>query len=110
VTDYRLAGSARFNPAGTRVAFALAKGEPTAEQGWVAVSAGLGGQATLVATSPAGHFYQVAGWLNDLTLVVQDVGTVCPTGNCDSVWSMSLDGSHQSKLADGDFLTLVGAP
>jgi hypothetical protein len=47
-------GSARFSPDGARVAYALAKGDATAEQGWVAVSAKLSGASQLCSpVSPA---------------------------------------------------------
>jgi hypothetical protein len=108
VTDFRLAGSARFSPDGKRVAFALAKGDPNGEQGYVGVSDGLGGQSNFLATSDTGHYYTVVAWLSDNALLLQ-LNTLACNPTCDSsLWTMGSDGANLTKLADGTFLTLVG--
>jgi tricorn protease-like protein len=71
VKDKSILGSARFSPDGSRLAFAGAKGDPDAEQGWLAVSDGLGSSSSLIITSEPGQYFTVLGWLNDSTLLVQ---------------------------------------
>jgi hypothetical protein len=98
VTDWQLHGDARLSPDQTRVAYALARGNPDNEQGWVAVSDGLTGTSHLVATSPAADYFSVKGWLNDTTLVLQSWGAK------PGVWVVQSDGSDLRRLADGIFL------
>jgi len=98
VTDWQLHGDARLSPDQTRVAYALARGDPNNEHGWVAVSDSLTGTSHLVATAPAGGYYSVKGWLNASTLVLQSWGTQ------PGVWVVQADGSDLRRLADGIFL------
>jgi hypothetical protein len=107
-TGFRLLGGARFSPDASRVAFGLAKGDPSGEQGWVAVSDSLSGTAKLVTTSPAGHYYTVVAWLNPTTLLLQDNSLTCNPVCANSVWTVFTDGTKLAKLTDGTFLTLVG--
>jgi len=109
VLDYRLLGSARFSPDATQVAFALAKGDPSAEQGYVAVSNGVSGPANFVALSPAGHYYTVLAWLNANTLLLQDNVLACNLTCVNSLWTIGTDGANLTKVADGTFLTLVSS-
>jgi hypothetical protein len=102
VTEHTLIGSARFSPDGQQVAFALARGNPEAEQGWVAVSDGLSGGSRLVWASDVGGFYTVIGWLTDELLLLQWSGT---TEN--SIWVVNASGSDGYKLVVGTFLSLV---
>jgi hypothetical protein len=106
VTGYRLLGSARFSPDGSQVAFALAKGDPSSEQGWVAVADRTGGVSTLILTGQEGYYYTVAGWLNDQTLLVQSNSIGCTT--CVSqLFTVGVDGSNLTKVADGTLLTVI---
>ncbi len=98
VTDWGIHGDARLSPDQTRVAYALARGSPDNEQGWVAVSDGISGTSHLVATAPAGDYFNVKGWLNNTTLVLQSWrGTP-------GVWVVQADGSDLRRIADGVFL------
>ncbi len=103
-TGYRLLGSARFSPAGNQVAFALAKGDPNSEQGWLAVGDSTGGTAKIIATGDPGSYYNVIGWLDDQTLLVQLV-SFSSTGS--QVLTVKSDGSVISKVADGLLLTVI---
>jgi hypothetical protein len=107
VTDFRLAGGARFNPAGTRVAFGLAKGDPTAEQGYLALSDSLSGQSNFLATTDPGHYYTVVAWLNDATLLLQLNTLACNPDCTNSLWTIGSDGANLTRLTDGTFLTFV---
>jgi hypothetical protein len=49
-SGFSLVGGARFSPDLTRVASALAKRDPSNEQGWVAISDGLSGGSKLTVT------------------------------------------------------------
>jgi hypothetical protein len=105
-TGYRVMGSARFSPAGDRVAFALAKSDPNDEQGWVAIGDSTGGTAQLILTSDAGSYYSVLGWLDDQTLLVQSYSIVDPNG-VNQVFTVTVDGSVVTKVADGSLLTVI---
>jgi hypothetical protein len=105
-TGYRVMGSARFSPAGDRVAFALAKSDPNDEQGWVAIGESTGGTAQLILTSDAGSYYSVLGWLDDQTLLVQSYSIVDPNG-VNQVFTVTVDGSVVTKVADGSLLTVI---
>jgi Tol biopolymer transport system component len=98
VTDWSLHGTARISPDQSRVAYALARGNPDNEQGWVAVSDDITGTSRLVATSPAGDFFSVKGWLNNTTLVLQSRGAK------PGVWVVKSNGSDLRRLTDGIFL------
>jgi Tol biopolymer transport system component len=95
-------GDARFSPDGSRVAFALARGTPDAEQGWVAVSQGMSGPARLAATSPADDYFSVWDWLDDQTLILQSHGAT------PGVWLVGADGTALRRVADGTLLGVVG--
>jgi hypothetical protein len=108
VTDFSVVGGARFSPDGQRVAFALAKGNPEAEQGYVAVSDGLEGASNFIATTDPGSYYTVLAWLNDSTLLLQ-LNTLMCNPTCDnSLWTIGIGGDNFTKVADGIFLTLLG--
>jgi tricorn protease-like protein len=100
-------GSARFSPDGSRVAFALAAGDPSAEQGWIAVSDGASGSSKLVLTSEAGSFDSVIGWLDDQTLLVQVNAISCSSGCSNEILMVGADGSNPTKVSEGTFLAVV---
>ncbi len=107
VTGSNFVGSARFSPDLTRVAFALAKGDPNAEQGWVAVSDSLSGSSKLVVTGKPGEYFTVASWLNADTLLLQSNSLTCNPPCTSSLWVVKVDGSGLTQIADGAFLTLM---
>jgi hypothetical protein len=108
VTGFKFVGSARFNPALTRVAYALAKNDPDAEQGGVAVSDSLSGGPKLIVTGKPGEYFTVAGWLNADTLLLQSSQLMCNNPACtNSLWTVTIDGSGLAKIADGRFLAVV---
>jgi len=102
LTEVGGAGSARFSPDGTRVAYSLARHDPENEQGWVAVSDGLSGDSHLIATGSPGGYFTVAGWLDANTVVLQFWGMASP--GVANVWLARADGSDLKHLADGTFL------
>ncbi len=105
-SSYTVMGSARFSPAGDRVAFAMAKGNPDNEQGWVAIGNRTGGTASIILTSEPGNYYNVQGWLDDQTLLVQSFSVGNPDG-VNQILTVSADGSTVTKIYDGDFLTVI---
>ncbi len=105
-TGYGIIGSARFSPSGDRVAFALAKHDPNAEQGWVAIGNSSGGESKLILTGDTGSYYSVLGWLDDQTLLVQSLG-VGGSSPVNQVFTVSTDGTNVNKVADGLFVTIV---
>jgi hypothetical protein len=104
---FSLVGSARFSPNLTRVAFALAKRDPSNEQGWVAVSDGLSGDSKLIVTSQPGEYFTVVGWLNTDTLLLQTNQLLCNPTCTNSVWTVNINGTGLSNVADGTFLALL---
>ncbi|MGH2521964.1 MAG: hypothetical protein ACRDH2_05615, partial [Anaerolineales bacterium] len=106
VSSHQLVGSARFSPDGQRVAYALAKGDPNDELGWVAVSEGLSGASKLVANSQPGSYFTVIGWLSDDVLLLQLNG-VTPEIK-PSVWVIGASGADGFQLVEGTFLALLG--
>ncbi len=107
VTDFGQMGSARFSPDGSRLAFALARGDPSDEQGWVAVSDGTSGGSKLILTSQAGTSYSVIGWLDDQTLLLQSIAIACSSTCTNMIWTVGIDGSNLTKVADGTFLAVL---
>jgi hypothetical protein len=101
VGEFAQHGDVRFSPSQTRLAFAMARGTPDAEQGWVAVSDGLSGGSRLVAVSPPGDYFQVKQWLDDETLLLQSWGA------SPGVWVVKADGSGLRRLADGTLLGVM---
>jgi hypothetical protein len=104
--SFSVMGSARFSPAGDRVAFAMGKGNPDDEQGWVAIGNSSGGTASIVLTSDPGSYYTVQGWLDDNTLLVQSVSVGNPNG-VDQILTVSTDGSKVTTISEGVFLTVI---
>lgn len=92
-------GSARFSPDGKRLAFSLARRNPDDEQGWVAVTDDLGGLSRVASTAPTGQVYEVMGWLDNNTLILQT------SGENPVVWLVGLDGTGWQR--DGTFLALI---
>lgn len=108
LSGYGFVGSARFSPDGSRVAYALAKGDQNAEQGWVAVSDSLSGGSRMILTAQAGSYYTVAGWLDDQTILVQTTKPLDCSPFCKrQLWTVKSDGSQAQKVADGSFLAAV---
>jgi hypothetical protein len=106
LNGYRLLGSARFSPDGSQVAYSLAKGNPDDEQGWVAVGDRTGGVSRLILTGDIKGYYTVLGWLNDQTLLVQQNSIGDPIG-VTQLFTLSVDGSHLTRVADGTFLAVI---
>jgi hypothetical protein len=106
VSGYRLMGSSRFSPSGDQVAFALAKGNPDNEEGWVAVGSSSGGVANLVLTGEPGSFYNVLGWLDDNTLLVHSIPVSIPNSASQLV-IVSSDGSNPTTAAQGVLLAII---
>jgi hypothetical protein len=104
---FRVMGSARFSPAGDLVAFALAKGDPSNEQGWVAVGPRSGGEGKIVFAGEAGSYYTVLGWLDDQTLLVQSNLIVCNPTCENQLFTVGVDGTNLTKVADGSFLAII---
>jgi hypothetical protein len=104
---FRLLGSARFDANATRVAFALAKGDPSGEQGWVAVSDSLSGASKLIATSQPGEYFTVVGWLNGNTLLIQSNALLCNPTCISALWTLSTDGNNLTQITQGTFLAIV---
>jgi hypothetical protein len=106
--DYLL-GSALFNGSGTRIAYASAAGNPDQVNGWVAVADGLSGGSHVILATPSG-FYRVIAWLNDQTLLLQGLSVPCGDGCAgNSLWTVGVDGSGLTQIAQGDFITLTNA-
>ncbi len=108
VSGFRVVGSARFSPDGSRLAYALARSDPENEQGWVAVSDGTSGGSKLILTSQIGSYYTIAGWLDDRTLLVQSTNLLECTPYCSGeLWTLTIDGSYLQKVADGSLLAVI---
>ena len=82
-------------------------GDPSAEQGWVAVSDGTGGASRLILTGQPGLIYTVIGWLDDQTVLVQSKALKCDPTCTQQLWMLGIDGSNPVKVADGSFLAII---
>ena len=107
VTGFGVVGGARFSPTGDRVAFGLARGDPSAEQGWLAVSDLASGSSKLILTSQPGMAYILIGWLDDQTLLIQSNETNCASNCGPRLWTVGADGSNLLKVTDGNYLTVL---
>lgn len=94
-------GSAMFGPDGVRLAYAAARGEYEGEQGWALVDESMLGVGRLIATSAPNDYYNVKGWLDDNTIVLQSYGEK------PAVWLVYLDGTELKKVGEGLFLAIV---
>jgi hypothetical protein len=104
----QLAGSARFSPDGTKLAYAIGKSVQDAEQGWVVVSDTAFDNSKVILTSQAGSYYTISGWLDDQTLLVQSTNPVDCSPSCKSeLWTVKTDGTEAQKVADGSFLAAI---
>ena len=64
------AGSAKFSPSGTLVAYGVGRGNPDSEFGQVVVAPADGsGDQTIVAAMEGGY-YQVLGWIDESSLLL----------------------------------------
>jgi Ig-like domain from next to BRCA1 gene/WD40-like Beta Propeller Repeat len=107
-SGYQLAGSARFSPDGSHIAFSVAKGMQSNEQGWVVVSDTAISNSKIILASSVGSYYTVAGWLNDQTLLVQSTSlNNCSPYCAAELWVVGIDGSNPQKVADGSFITIL---
>ncbi len=107
-TGHQLVGSARFSPDGKRIAFAVARGDQTNEQGWVVVSDSAVSNAKVILASQPGSYFMVAGWLNEETLVVQSTSVQDCSPYCASeLWVVGIDGSNPQKVVDGRFIAYL---
>lgn len=100
-------GGVRFSPSGRRVAYGVADLDgPNGTQGHVAVSDGLSGESKVIATSEPGTYFNVFGWLDDDTLLLQ----VHPTGPGVpyTYWVVNADGVGESWIGDGTLLAVLG--
>ncbi len=100
-------GSTRFSPDASRVAFALARGDSSNEQGWVAVSDGLSGVSHVIATSEPGRYFTVVAWLNPNVLLLQSNSLLCNPICASELWLVNVNGGGLTKVADGAFVALV---
>ena len=89
------------------MAFALAKHDPDAEQGWVTVSDSLSGGSKLVVTGKPGEYFTVVGWLNADTLLLQTNSLTCNPTCTSSLWVVKVDGSGLTHITDGTFLSMM---
>lgn len=104
----QLAGRARFSPDGKQLAYAIAKSDQDAEQGWVVVSDTGFDNSKVILTSQVGGYYTIAGWLDDQTLLVQSTNPLDCSPFCKSeLWTVKADGTEAKKVADGSFLAAL---
>jgi hypothetical protein len=107
-TGSQLAGSARFSPDGTKLAYAVGKSAQDNEQGWVVVSDTGIDNSRVILTSQAGTYYTIAGWLDDQTLLIQSTNPLECSPLCTSeLWTVKSDGTEAQKVAAGSFLAAV---
>jgi hypothetical protein len=107
-SEYKHLGSSRFSPDGTRIAYAIAKGDSSNEQGWVVVSDTAVSNSKVILTSQAGSYFTVAGWLNDQTLLVQSTNMQSCSPYCSGeLWMVDINGANPHKVADGSFITVI---
>lgn len=103
---YGQIGSAAFSPDSRRVAYALARGEASNEQGWLVVSDGVSGGSRVIGQSQPQTYFSVLGWLDAGTILVQSLSTAGPV-QTGAIWLARADGGGLTKLADGTFLALL---
>jgi Tol biopolymer transport system component len=95
------AGSIFYSPSGEWLAYAVARGNRDDEAGKAAVVSSAGGEPQVIA-SFSGGYVQVAGWIDEDTLLLQTY-----QNDLASLWEVRRDGSALSKLADGIFIGVI---
>src|SRR5690606_24250279 len=96
--ENQLAGSARFSPDGSRVAYGIARGNPEDELGYLILADVASGQAELIGESEPGSIFRVLSWLDDSTLLVE------MSGMENTLWRLPLDGGEPVLLGQGFYL------
>ncbi len=93
------AGSARFSPSGTWLAYGIARGDPENERGQVAVVPTDLSTTPIVIASQDGGFYDVVNWIDEDTLLL-----FLTREGQGSVWRAKRDGSDLMQLATGSYV------
>lgn len=99
--ENQLAGSARFSPDGSRVAYGIARGNPEDELGYLILADVASGQAELIGESEPGSIFRVLSWLDDSTLLVE------MSGMENTLWRLPLDGGEPVLLGQGFYLATL---
>ena len=73
----------------------------------MAIGDQLGGVAKLILAGVAGSYYTVLGWLDGQTLLLQSNSLVCDLTCSNEIFTVGADGSNPTKVADGNFLTII---
>jgi hypothetical protein len=107
-SGYKYLGSSRFSPDGSRIAYAVAEGDPNNVQGWLVVSDTAVSNSKVILTSQVGSYFTAAGWLNDQTVLVQSTNMQDCSPYCSGeLWMVDINGANQHKVADGSFITTI---
>jgi len=72
--EQNMVGSGRFSPSSAWLAYAVARGEPMDEAGWVAVASPDGTVGPEVVAEVEGGYLEVLGWLDDRNILLQQWG------------------------------------
>lgn len=104
VPEQNRAGSAKFSPSSTLVAYGVGRANPDSEFGQVVVASADGSGDQTIVAAMEGSYYQVLGWIDETSLLLWSSSTL-DIGP--SVWKVNIDGSGLTKLSDGWFAGFI---
>ncbi|MHB1481853.1 MAG: hypothetical protein ACYCXH_05980, partial [Bellilinea sp.] len=105
IADQNFAGSAKFSPSNTRVAYSIARGDPDNERSQLLVAPVDGSSPPVALDTIEGGHFTVHGWIDENTLLYSSsVGF----GGTTAVWRVETDDSSKPfKIADGLFIGFI---
>lgn len=105
VVDQNVAGSAKFSPNDTQIAYSVARGNPDDEYSQLLVAPADGSSPPLILDTIQKGYFNVLGWIDKNTVVYQSYPSF---GDPPEIWRVETDGSSEPfKIADGTFAGFI---
>lgn len=105
IAEQNFAGSAKFSPSNTLVAYSIARGDPDNERSQLLIAPVDGSSPPEALDTIEGGHFTVHGWIDENTVLYS---SSMGFGGTTSVWRVETDGSSKPfKIADGLFTGFI---
>lgn len=105
VAEQNRAGSTKFSPNDTLIAYSVARGDPDNEFSQLILAPADGSSPPVVLDSIEGSAFTVLGWIDENTILYQSNAGL---ESVNSIWRIETDGSSQPfKITDGLFAGFI---